>query len=315
MEKIGFFSLLVCSILISLLVGAEDITFIELFSPNELQKIILFSLRIPRTLSLLLAGATLAVSGVLMQQLTQNKFVSPTTAGTMDSARLGIILSMILFNQSSLLHKTLFAFIFSIAGTLIFVSFLNSVKLKSSIMIPLVGLMYGNVVGAIGTFLAYQHDLIQNATAWLQGNFSLISSNNYQLIFLVFPLMIIIYLFSHYFSVMNLGKDQVTSLGVPFLILEILVIIIISIATSAVILTAGNVPFIGVIIPNLISMKQGDHFKKVLFPTAYFGGLFLVVCDIFARVIIAPYEVPVSLIVGIIGTGLFLFLLLKGEQL
>lgn len=315
MKKIVFFLLLVLSLLISLLVGVEDITFSELFSPDELQQKLLFSIRIPRTVSLLLAGATLSVSGILMQQLTQNKFVSPTIAGTMASARLGIILSMILFNQSSLIHKTLFAFIFSITGTFIFISFLSSVKLKSSMMIPLVGLMFGNVVGAIGTFLAYQHDLIQNATSWLQGNFSLISSDNYQLIFLVFPFLIIIYLFSHYFSVMNLGKDQVTTLGVPYLIVETIGITIVSIATSAVILTAGSIPFIGIIIPNLISMKQGDHFKKVLFPTAFFGALFLIVCDVFARTIIAPYEVPVSLIVGIIGTGLFLVLLLKGEQL
>lgn len=314
MKRISLSVLFLVSAIISLLVGVENVTFMQLLSPDELTSIILFTLRIPRTVSLLAAGAILSVSGLLMQQMTQNKFVSPTTAGTMSSARLGMILAMVFFGQHKVFHRTLFAFIFSIIGTLVFLQFLKTVKLRNSIMIPMVGLMFGNVVGAIGTFIAYQYDLIQNATAWLQGNVSLVSSQNYKLILLTVPLLILIYLFSQYFSVMNLGREQASGLGVAYQQIELIGIVIVSIATAAVLLTVGNIPFIGLVVPNLLSLRYGDHFRKLLFPTAYFGALFLLWSDIFSRIVIYPYEVPVSLVVGVVGTALFLFLLLKGEK-
>ncbi|WP_208558860.1 ABC transporter permease [Marinilactibacillus kalidii] len=314
MKKILFTGFLLISILLSLMVGVMFIPINHLFAPDETEKLLILTLRLPRTVSLLIAGAALSVSGLLMQQITQNKFVSPTTAGTMASARLGIILAMVFFGQQSLLHKTLFAFVFSIIGTILFAHFLKTIQLKQSMMIPLVGLMFGNVIGAFGTFIAYQFDLIQNATSWLQGDLSLISSENYGLIYITLPLMLMIYLFSHYFSVLNLGKQQVTGLGVSFEQIEMIGIMIVAIASAGVLLTVGNIPFIGLIIPNVLSLKSGDHFRKLLFPTAYSGAVFLIWCDIFSRIIVHPYEVPVSLTVGVIGTILFLFLLLKGER-
>lgn len=313
-QKLSALLILIAVAIVSMLVGVQDLSFQDLFSLSELQKTILFSTRIPRTISLILAGATLSVSGLLMQQLTQNKFVSPTTAGTMSSAQLGIIFAMILFSGEAFFQRIVFAFVFAMLGTSVFALFLRTIKRKNSIMVPLVGMMFGNIVGSIGTYFGLRYDIIQNATSWLQGNFALVTSENYQLIYLSIPVLILIYLFAHYFTVMGLGKDVATELGISYHVIEIFGIIIVALATTSVLLTVGSIPFIGIVIPNLISLKSGDNFKKILFPTAVFGALFVTTCDILARTIAFPYEIPVSVVVGVIGSILFLYLLLGGEK-
>lgn len=111
------------------------------------QQEILFVSRIPRLLSILIAGMSMSVIGFIMQQLSRNKFVSPTTAGTMDSARLGILAALILFPTASMLMKVSIAFVFALAGTFLFMKILDRIKFKDTIFIPLVGLMFGNIVG------------------------------------------------------------------------------------------------------------------------------------------------------------------------
>lgn len=306
--------LLVCISITSLFIGVQNLSIRDLFELTEIQRIVLMTTRIPRTISLILAGSTLAVSGLLMQQLTQNKFVSPTTAGTMASARLGIVVAMIFFSQSTLGQKTGLAFLFSLIGTFVFTLFIRTVKNKKAVMIPLVGLMYGNIVNSLSTYLAVQYEIVQNTSSWLQGNFALISSANYQLLFLSIPLFFIIYLLAHYFTIMGLGRDVSTELGIPYSVLELIGITVISLATSGIILTVGSIPFVGIVIPNLVSLKRGDHFGKILFPTAYFGALFLLFSDILSRTLIFPYEIPISVIIGVVGSVLFLYLLLRGES-
>lgn len=306
--------LLVCISITSLFIGVQNLSIRDLFELTEVQRIVLITTRIPRTISLILAGSTLAVSGLLMQQLTQNKFVSPTTAGTMASARLGIVVAMIFFSQSTLGQKTGLAFLFSLIGTFVFTLFIRTVKNKKAVMIPLVGLMYGNIVNSLSTYLAVQYEIVQNTSSWLQGNFALISSANYQLLFLSIPLFFIIYLLAHYFTIMGLGRDVSTELGIPYSVLELIGITVISLATSGIILTVGSIPFVGIVIPNLVSLKRGDHFGKILFPTAYFGALFLLFSDILSRTLIFPYEIPISVIIGVVGSVLFLYLLLRGES-
>lgn len=306
--------LLICISITSLFIGVQNLSIRDLFELTEVQRIVLMTTRIPRTISLILAGSTLAVSGLLMQQLTQNKFVSPTTAGTMASARLGIVVAMIFFSQSTLGQKTGLAFLFSLIGTFVFTLFIRTVKNKKAVMIPLVGLMYGNIVNSLSTYLAVQYEIVQNTSSWLQGNFALISSANYQLLFLSIPLFFIIYLLAHYFTIMGLGRDVSTELGIPYSVLELIGITVISLATSGIILTVGSIPFVGIVIPNLVSLKRGDHFGKILFPTAYFGALFLLFSDILSRTLIFPYEIPISVIIGVVGSVLFLYLLLRGES-
>lgn len=310
---IGLCVVVIVSI-ISIFVGVQDVSILDIFSLTDIQKTVLLTTRLPRTISLILSGSTLAISGLVMQQLTQNKFVSPTTAGTMASARFGVIMSMILFTGATYFQRILFAFICATIGTFIFVLFLRSVKQNKSIMVPLVGMMFGNIISSISSYFALRYELVQNANSWLQGNFSLVTSDNFLLIFLAIPVLILIYIFAHYFTVMGLGKEMAVGLGISYNAIELFGIIVVALGTTSVLLTVGSIPFIGIVIPNLISLKAGDNFRKVLFSTALFGAIFTIVCDIFARTIIAPYELPISIVVGVFGSALFLFLILRGES-
>ena len=297
--------------ILSIFIGVVPLSFTDIFNLTTQQQQIIFVSRIPRLISIILAGVGLSVSGLIMQQLSRNKFVSPTTAGTMDSARLGILVAMMLFHQASPMERMLVAFVFSIAGTLIFMKILDKVKFKDPIFIPLVGLMFGNIVGSITTFIAYQNDLIQNMSSWLQGNFALILEGRYELLYISVPLVIVSYIFAHQFTIAGMGEDFAKNLGLHYNFVVNTGLIIVALITSVVILTAGTIPFLGLIIPNIVSMYRGDHLKNSLPFTALLGAVFLLASDIIGRVIIFPYEVAIGVIVGVVGSFIFLYLVMR----
>lgn len=296
---------------LSLFVGVSNISPRDLlnFRSDEVE-IFLFS-RVPRLVAILLAGAGMSIAGLIMQQLSRNKFVSPTTAGTLDATRLGILFSMIFFVNATTLQKMLFAFIFALAGTLLFMQILDRIKFKDAIFIPLVGLMFGNVLSSVTTFFAYKADVIQNMSAWLQGDFSMIVKGRYEILYISIPIILISYFYANRFTVAGMGEDFSKNLGLAYRRIVNIGLILVALITTTVVLTVGVIPFLGLIIPNIISIFQGDHLEKTLPHTALLGALFLVVCDILGRVIIYPYEISISLMVGVIGSGIFLYLLFR----
>lgn len=295
----------------SLFIGVTHITPADLFSLTDEKVQILLISRIPRLLSIIVAGASISICGLIMQQLSRNKFVSPTTAGTMDSARLGILIAFIVFPTAGPLQQVLVAFAFALLGTLLFMKILDKIKFKDTIFIPLVGLMFGNIISSIATFFAYKHDLIQSMNTWLHGDFSMIIGGQYELIYLSVPFVIIAYLFANKFTVAGMGEDFSKNLGLHYKRIVNIGLIIVALVTSSVVLTVGMIPFLGLIIPNIVSIYQGDHLKKSLSHTALLGAVFVLFCDILGRVVIYPYEISISLTVGIIGSGIFVYLLMR----
>lgn len=299
---------------LSLFIGVQSIPIQDIFHLNETQSLVLWTTRVPRTISLVIAGATISVSGLIMQHLTQNKFVSPTTAGTMDSARLGMLVAMLFFPSASVLTKSVVAFVFAFLGTMLFIQLIRLLPGKNQLMVPLVGVMFGNIVGSIVTFFAYQYQLIQNMTSWLQGSFSTISKGNYELIYVTVPVLLICYLYAYQFTIVGMGEEFSISVGMNYKVIHLIGLLLISIASSVILVTIGGLPFLGVIIPNIVSLMLGDHIKDTLWMTAISGSIFLVIADILSRVIYPPYEIPVSLIVGALGSFIFVILLIKGAK-
>ncbi|MCY7777992.1 ABC transporter permease [Bacillus haynesii] len=295
----------------SIFIGVKELSPLDLFRLNEDEIQTLYISRIPRLISIVLAGMSLSICGLIMQQLTRNKFVSPTTAGTMDWARLGVIIAIVLFSSAGIVVKILFAFVFALFGSFLFVKILDRIKFKDAIFIPLVGMMLGSVVSAISTFMAYQYNIIQNVNAWFEGNFSLVMKGRYELLFLSIPLVIIAYLFANKFTLAGMGESFSINLGLNYKRVVNIGLIIVSIISSVVILTIGTLPFLGLIIPNIVSIYRGDHLKNSLPHTAILGAVFVLFCDIAGRLVIYPYEISVGLMVGIIGSGVFLYLLLR----
>lgn len=297
--------------LLSLFVGVSRITPMDLLDfQSEETEIFLIS-RLPRLIAIILAGAGMSIAGLIMQQLSRNKFVSPTTAGTLDATRLGILVSMLLFAGASTIEKMIVAFLFALAGTFLFMQILDRIKFKDAIFIPLVGLMFGNILSSLTTFFAYRADVIQNMSAWLQGDFSMIMKGRFELLYISIPVLIFAYLYANKFTVAGMGEDFSKNLGLSYRRVVNLGLILVALITTTVVLTVGMIPFLGLIIPNIVSIFQGDHLKKTLPHTALLGAIFLLVCDILGRVLIYPYEISISLMVGVIGSGIFLYLLFR----
>ncbi|QNO15454.1 ABC transporter permease [Alkalicella caledoniensis] len=298
----------------SLFIGVKNISFWDIIRLESEQVQIILVSRLPRLISIIVAGINMSMSGLIMQQLTRNKFVSPTTAATVDSARLGILVSLLLFSAAGTFTKMLVSFAFALAGTFLFLKIMKKIKFKNKIFIPLVGIMLGNIIDSITTFFAYRYDLIQNISSWLQGDFSMVIRGRYELLYLSIPLVVIAFLYANQFTVAGMGEDFSSNLGLNYNKVVNIGLVIVALSTSLVVITVGRMPFLGLIIPNIVTIYQGDNLKKNLVPTALLGAVFLLFCDILGRIIIYPYEISIGLSVGVIGSFLFLYLLLRGDK-
>ncbi|EPD7101372.1 enterochelin ABC transporter permease CeuB [Campylobacter coli] len=303
--------LLVVFGMISLFIGVIRINLDDIFSLSATQLEIILLTRIPRLIAILLTGMSLSICGLIMQQLTQNKFVSPTTAGTMDCAKFGILVSLIFFAGASFFAQALIASIFALLGSFIFIQILRKIKLKDVIFVPLIGLMFGGIINAITTFFAYALNYIQNIQGWLQGSMANVMQGNYELLYISLPLFILAYFLAHKITIAGMGEDLALNLGVSYNTILFLGLIIVSIITSVVIVSIGVIPFLGLIIPNLVAIYRGDNLKKNLIYIALCGALFLLICDIISRLVIFPFEMPLSITTGVLGSLIFIFLLLK----
>lgn len=300
--------LLVCSG-ISLLIGAADFGVSDVLNGNwEALEILVLS-RLPRLLAILCTGMGMSVAGLIMQQLCMNKFVSPSTGATISSAQLGILFAFLFMPGSTLWVRAGFAFVSAIAGTWIFVAFIQRIQFKDVVMVPLVGIMFGNVIGGITNYLAYKYEMTQALSSWLVGHFSLVMKGRYELVILVVPLVLAAFLFANHFNIVGMGKDFSKNLGVPYNAVLFLGLTIAAMITASIVVVAGSISYIGLIVPNLVTMFKGDKLRGTLADTALFGALFVLVCDMLGRIVIAPYELPIELIVGILGSLIFIGLL------
>ncbi|EIA21976.1 Iron chelate uptake ABC transporter, FeCT family, permease protein [Candidatus Arthromitus sp. SFB-2] len=200
---------------------------------------------------------------------------------------------------------------FALIGTFIFIIFLRNLKIKNVVFVPLVGIIFGNIIGSITTFLGYKFDLLQSVSSWMQGNFSMILKGNYELLYLSIPLVIITIVYANMFTVAGMGKDFATNLGLNYDRVVNIGVSIVALATVIVVVTVGSIPFIGLIVPNLVAMYKGDNVNKSIFDIALVGSVFILICDIIGRVVIYPYEFPIGVTVGVIGSILFLFIVLR----
>lgn len=309
--KLILIVILIILSLLSISIGIENFNLINLFKGESQELHIFLNSRLPRLLSIIIAGVSLSVAGLIMQTISANKFVSPSTAGTMDFAKLGLLFAFFFAANNSTLVKISLAFIVSLIGTLIFMVILRKTKFKNSAVVPLLGIMLGNVVSSISTFIAYRYDLVQNMTSWLMGSFSLITKGNYELLYLGIPFIIIAYFYASKFTIASMGEDFSTSLGLNHKLIVSIGLIIVSIITALVVVTIGTIPFVGLIVPNIVSLYRGDNIKRTLFETALFGSILVLFADIISRVIIFPYEVSISVVMSVIGSIIFLIIIFR----
>ncbi|MDN5558525.1 MAG: iron chelate uptake ABC transporter family permease subunit [Ruaniaceae bacterium] len=270
--------------------------------------------RVPRTIALVLAGAAMAMSGLVMQLLTQNRFVEPTTTGTTEWAGLGLLTVTVLVPTASISLKMAVAILFAFVGTMVFFAFLRRVSLRSSLIVPIVGIMLGAVVGSISTFIALTTDTLQNLGVWFAGSFTTVIKGHYEYLWIVAIVAVAVFIAADRFTVAGLGKEIATTVGVNYNQIVLLGTGLVAIATGVVTVVVGALPFLGLIVPNIVSMMRGDDLRSNLPWVCLLGIAIVTVCDLVARTIIMPFEVPVSVVLGVVGAAVFVFLLLRQRK-
>lgn len=309
LHRMFWIVLLVALSMISIMIGVKDFSLRGMFTGNADDINLVLISRIPRLISIIVTGASLSVAGLIMQTITNNKFVSPSTAGTMEWCKFGVMIAILVFGGKSSLVKMGVAFICALFGTLLFMQVLTRLQFKNAIIVPLVGMMMGNVIGSITSFFAYKYDIIQNMSSWLQGNFSLIIKGRYELLYIGIPFFVIAYVYANKFTIAGMGESFSKNLGLNHKRVVMAGMIIVAFITATVVVTVGSIPFLGLIIPNIVAIYKGDNIKNTLFDIALLGSIFILICDILGRIIIYPYEVSISVVVSVVGSIIFLVIL------
>ncbi|MBL3687978.1 ABC transporter permease [Leucobacter zeae] len=270
--------------------------------------------RVPRTVALVLAGAAMATSGLVMQMLTQNRFVDATTSGTTEWASLGLLLTTLLLPGVGLVGKMVVASCFAFIGAMTFMLILRRVVIRTTLVVPLIGIMLGAVVSALTTFLAAQFNLLQMLGTWFMGSFTAVVRGRYEVLWIVAVVTLLVFLMADRITVAGLGKDVATSVGAKYERILIGGTALVAVAAGVTTVVVGLLPLLGLVVPNIVSMLRGDDVRGNL-PWVCLGGIALVVaCDLIGRTIIMPFEIPVSMVLGLVGAVIFIALLLRQRR-
>lgn len=300
----------------SLLAGAGSMPIGALLDGGDDGKaaLILMASRVPRTLAVILAGCGLAVAGAVMQMVALNRFAEPSTTGTVESGQLGMIVMLLVAPNSPVIVRMLIAAAFAMGGTTLFFSLIRRMPLHSAFLIPLLGLTLGGIISSVTFFIAYRQDLMQSLSAWTTGDFSGAMRGRYELLWISLAVTIFAYGAAVRFTIAGLGEDIARSTGLDYRRTLFIGMAVVSLVTAAVTVTVGAIPFIGLIVPNLVALILGDNLRKTLPWIAFAGASLALACDVVGRVVIRPYEIPAATITGVIGSAFFLFMLMRSRR-
>ncbi|WP_368373096.1 ABC transporter permease [Rubellimicrobium arenae] len=265
--------------------------------------------RIPRTLAALLTGASMAVAGLIMQMLARNRFIEPATAGTGQSAALGILGVTLLWPAAPIWAQMGTASLAAILGSLGFLLMIRRLPPTQPLLVPLVGLIYGGLLGAAVGAIGYQLDLLQYVEVWMNGEFSGVLRGRYELLWASGALTLLAYAFADRFTIAGLGREASVSLGLNYARVVAVGLLIVSVTTALTVVTVGMIPFVGLVVPNIVSRLAGDNLRATLPGVAALGAGLVLACDLLGRIVRAPYEIPVGTLLGVLGALLFLWLL------
>lgn len=292
----------------SLMVGNLDVRWDHLLSDHNSLDVVLIS-RWPRTAALILAGIAMSVCGLIMQLLTQNRFVEPATAGTVPAAALGLLLMGIFAPAAPVIAKMAVASLCALLGTGLFLAIVSRIAFRSSLLVPLVGIMLGAVITAVTTFTAVRYEMLQSMYAWLSGDFSIVLRGRYELLWLAGLLTAAVYLSADRFAIAGLGRDVSHNLGLNYQATLILGLAIVALVNGIVTVIVGTLPFLGLIVPNLVSLLCGDNLRRNMPWIALTGSGIVLLCDLIGRLVRQPYELPVGSVLGVFGAAIFLAVL------
>ena len=313
--------LLVVLFFVSMCIGRYAIPFRDVFKFFTFQAIddtshrVIEYLRLPRTLIALLIGASLAVSGAIYQSAFNNKLVSPDLLGVSSGASVGACLAILLGFSTALI--SVFAFITGFAAVALTLLISRLFKNKTNIILVLCGLAVGGLMSSLVGLMKYLADnemKLAEMTFWLLGDLSGTTINQF---WVMLPIAVIgcalAIILSWRLNIISLGAKESKALGVNYKLTMVLFIIVATALTAVSVAIGGTIGWIGLVIPNIVRLFVGSNNKKVIPISILTGAIMMIVVDTIARSL-APNEIPLSIITGILGTPLFIYAIFKRRR-
>lgn len=312
--------LLLVGVFLSIRVGSSKLTLSEIISAllkkdatsNSYQ--IINYVRIPRMFAALLAGSALSVSGLILQAVLNNSLASPNVIGVNAGSRLFVVIIAAFF-QPILNLVPVAAFVGALIAVLL-VYFIAKNTGASRMTIVLAGIAVSSFIGAItDTVLTMVPDAAISRTAFMIGGFSGVTIENISFAakFIVAGL-VIAFLLSYDMNILTLGDETAKSLGLNVNILRFIFLIIAALLAGSTISFSGLIGFIGLIVPHAARFLAGNDNRVLTVVCVLLGSSFTLFCDILARVLFAPFEIPVGIIMSFLGAPFFIYLLLMKKR-
>jgi iron complex transport system permease protein len=284
----------------------------------DANRMILFEIRLPRSIGAYLAGALLGLAGAIAQSLFRNPLADPYLLGSASGALLGvgIILCLSYVGESSIISLIGLnggAFAGALLGVL--AALLLAGGYKSSLRLLLSGVVIGVIFGAANSLLTFvRPDLYQSLQSFMLGNTALLTWNAVLIMGMALSFcMLLTLLLSPVLSVLSLGENTARTLGLPLDQLRLLLIGILALATGFAVAQTGLIAFVGLAAPHLVRHISGGRQRAQLILSTISGGILLLGSDLLARSVVAPLEIPVGIITAVLGGSYLLFLLRRGQ--
>lgn len=311
------FIMFIISFILALMVGRYSINlqdfFNAIFTSNEafdMHRSIILNLRLYRTIIAALTGVALSLSGLLFQELFQNKLVSPDLLGVSNGAGVGAAIAIVLSLSTALV--SLFAFIVAIGTVILTIIFSKIFHNKSSSLLLLSGIITGGFMSSLLSMIKYfanPETQLSDITYWLMGSFADSTASEVLTLGIIVLICLTVLLCIRWrINVVALGKEEAQSKGINYTFYRTVIIIIATILTATSVAFSGTISWVGLVIPHIVRLITGKNTSKSIPFTAAFGGVFMIIVDIISRRFTTS-EIPLSAVTGLFGTVIFVGLI------
>ena len=310
--------ILIALFFVSMFLGRFKIPFGDVFSFFTFRKIpdmssrVLLHLRIPRALCAILIGAALSVSGTMYQSMFKNHLVSPDLLGVSSGASVGACLAILLGFSSGFI--SLFAFAFGFIAVLLTLLLSYTLQNKSIVTMILCGLAVSGLMSSFVGLMKYLADnemKLAEMTFWLLGSLAKVTMDDF---FVLFPVILICSFValscSWKLNIISLGEKEAKSLGVNYRFFFILLIATATALTAFSVSVGGTIGWVGLVVPNFVRLLVGSNNKRLIPFSMLSGAILMIIVDVLSRTL-APNEIPLSIITGILGTPVFIYAIYK----
>ena len=286
------------------------------FNPDSTEHVLIIS-RVSRVIVALLVGASLSLSGQVMQLQYQNDLADPSLMGISDGSALAISILMIFNPEAKMLERIIISLVGSLViSLLLFIINQKMISQRDKLSLPLLGIILSLLISSVTTFIVTYFDIAQSVTAWYASRLYRVSLSDviYFLPVLIIGIILLLILRKE-MNVFSFGPEITTVIGMNRKLLNTLLSLVVVLLTGISVAIVGRMAFIGLVVPHMSKLLVGKRYGDTLLITPILGGFLVLVSDYLSRILNYPFETPISVVIAFLGVPIFLYLVRKGTNM